>query len=162
MYKIRRFDESNTEKLFEEIDQLTFSKRKDNHGEDIEWSKKVEEELISKVGSKLDISKIETGLITRGVTVIDIYITNFRNGSGDKRFQLYTIQSPDEWFYVKEKYLEWTPDNISTGRNMIRHRAHWSPKSYGYPIRFDTYYKCDTMDGLVDLINDARERIYKK
>ena len=85
---------------------------------------------------------------------IEISITN-ESGIGDKRFQLIINKSPDDWFWVKEYYYIWHQGvKYSTWRQMT------------YPnldnlLTYESYYKCDSMEGLLDLVKCRREFLYK-
>jgi hypothetical protein len=145
-------NESVSEKLFEEIERETFEKREYTHGNNIDWTKSVEDELISKVGGefRLDLTSV-------GPKVRDLYITNFKDGEGDKRFQLIITQSPDDWFYVEEKYFEW---HKGVRFSSWRQQAYRNDMKSAF--RYESFFKCDTIDGLVECINNSRERLYKR
>lgn len=85
---------------------------------------------------------------------IEITITN-ESGIGDKRFQLIINKSPDEWFWVKEYFYRWHQGD--------RHSS-WRQGSYrdieGRNV-YESYYKCDDIEGLLDLVKSRREFLYK-
>jgi hypothetical protein len=85
---------------------------------------------------------------------IEITITN-ESGIGDKRFQLIINKSPDDWFWVKEYYYIWYQGvNHGVWRQMTY-------RNVDNLLTYESYYKCDSIEGLLDLVKSRREFLYK-
>ena len=135
------------------ISRNQFINRLYTHGED-EIFNDIDISKIRKV-----IDNIQDYSITNNFnkSVINIEITNF-GGSGYRRLSEDIIKSPDEWFYIKEKYYFW--------HHKGQHFKNWKEAIYRTSIdseaSYEFYFKCDTIDGLIKFIQNRRENLYKK
>ncbi len=151
MKYLKKFNENKSDMLYEEISDIDYENRTNIHGKDIKFSPDFRLKLYQ-VGIK-DITSC-------GPFLNEVYLTYFTNNAGngyystgDRRFQLIISSSPDEWFYIKEYYLKWIKG--------IKY-SDWRQSSHpNDDFKFEKYYKCDTMDGLLSLIKDRYNLINK-
>lgn len=152
MKYLKKFNENHSDILYQEIDERDYENRINIHGDDIDFSPDFRTKLLDQSGLK-DITSC-------GPFIYELYLTNFTNNggngkysTGDRRFRLIITSSPDEWFYVKEYYLKWVKG--------IKY-SDWRQSPYpNEDFVFEKYYKCDTIDGLLSLIKNRQELIYK-
>ena len=153
MKYLKGFSESimglDDSQLWEFIDVNIFLERKDKHGADELITERDKEEIIKcckdtlKIINPIHINPIQ--LYSGTDRYLEINILNHVD-----KFVETIYKSPDEWFYVSEDYY-------SRGKNYdgIK-REPYSPYEGHYPV-WVSYYKCDSIDGLIKFIKDRHE-----
>lgn len=138
------------EQLWEFITQNEFLNRESVHGKDLSFD-------IN------DKSKIRSGIKNDGYDysvsisdkVIEIEITNYDKSDGNKKFILCILKSPDDWFYCKEYYYYW----YRSEKTSVWRQQPYNPEKESEKI-YESYIKCDTIEGLIEYIKSRREYLY--
>jgi len=143
-----RIDDSN---LYEPITMSQFYSRKEHIGKDEDFTEK-EKSQILKI-NKPDHHDIQ---VFSGPKSLEINITNYDKGIGNKRFTEIIYKSPDEWFFVMETFYTW-----HEGKNS----SYWRESFYKrFPEQEElvnnSFFKCDSLEGLIKFIQDRYEYIY--
>ena len=85
---------------------------------------------------------------------IEIDICN--QSKSDFKLLLLVTKTPDEWYLVKEYFYRWHKGGKFSS---------WRQATYkdleGRSV-YESYYKCDTIDGLIELLKARREWLYTK
>jgi hypothetical protein len=142
--------ENVQEQLWEFITQDEFLNRESIHGKDLPFD--TSDKMKIKKGTNYDGSDYEVG----GSQTLEVEITNYDNGKGDKRFIEYIKKSPDEWFYLKEFYYEWYHGEKYSSWRQVPYRPQQDSERV-----YESWIKCDTLEGLIQFIKSRREYLYK-
>lgn len=81
---------------------------------------------------------------------VEIEISNDK-GYGDSKLLLLVAKTQDEWFLVKEYFYKWHRG----GKTSLWRQVDY-PDINGNKV-YESYYKCDTIDGLIELLKARRE-----
>lgn len=141
-----KFNESKKDTLWELISDSDWDNRQFRFGNDMTLSSNESTKIrdsINKLKRNVDDYSINISVSSSTID-IDIYS---KDGYGDTRLQLYTKKMPDNWFFVKEYYYS------------IEHSKTWRQISYidvDGNSTYESYYKCDDIEGLAKLVNDRR------
>jgi hypothetical protein len=142
-------ESSENEPLWETVTMNDYLRREEVHGKDEDFD-------------DIDKDKIRKGIrygghdySMCGFSSIEIDITNDDNGDGCKRFVEYVKKSPDEWFYVKEFYYFWHRGEKTSSWRQAAYRPQKDSESI-----YESYIKCDTLEGLIQYIKSRREYLY--
>jgi len=142
-------ESSESEILWETITMDDFLRREEVHGKD--------EGL-----SNNDVSQIRKAIgydgydyFISGSSILTIEIANYDSGDDNKKFVEYVKKSPDEWFYVKEFYYFWHKGKKFNGFRQDSYRPQKGSVSV-----YESYIKCDSIEGLIQYIKSRREYLY--
>lgn len=150
--KYLKLFESFDSELWSPVEEEEFSQRQSIFGQDVKPTDG-DVNQIRKFFKGYKNPNWDFGISYSG-NQIEITITN-ESGIGDKRFQLIINKSPDDWFWVKEYYYIW--------HQGVKH-SHWRQMTYPNVdnlLTYESYYKCDSIEGLLDLVKSRREFLYK-
>ena len=86
---------------------------------------------------------------------VEIEISNDK-GYGDSKLLLLVAKTQDEWFLVKEYFYKWYRGGKTSSWRQVDYRDINGNKVY------ESYYKCDTIDGVKELLKARREWLYNK
>jgi hypothetical protein len=142
-------ESSESETLWETITMDDYLNRQEIHGEDESFS-------------DIDKDKIRNGIRYDGYDYsmsgdlrLTVEIANHDSGIGTKKLIEYIIKSPDEWFYVKEYYFFWHKGE----RTRFWKQGAYRPQK-GSGSVYESYIKCDSLEGLIQYIKSRREYLY--
>jgi hypothetical protein len=76
---------------------------------------------------------------------VEIEISNDK-GYGDSKLLLLVAKTEDEWFLVKEYFYKWHKGGKTSSWRQVDYLDTNGNKVY------ESYYKCDTIDGLIELL----------
>jgi hypothetical protein len=141
-------ESSESETLWETITKDDYLNRQEIHGEDESFS-------------DIDKDKIRNGIRYDGYDYsmsgdlrLTVEIANHDSGNGTKKLIEYIIKSPDEWFYVKEYYFFGIKEKEPVfGKKFIFITRY-------YRDIYESFIKCDTLEGLIQYIKSRREYLY--
>lgn len=160
--------ESNNNSLFELITMDNYLNRQDSHGPDIPFNAKGPEKSLAtkrfgtttpgiseehKIRNFLKKEYGDDGLDFSVSTGVKLELT-MGNHLGDKKFVQLISQSPDEWFYVKEWFYVWYKGERHSSWRQVSYRAFEDSEDV-----YESYFKCDSLDGLFELIKNRRKRL---
>ncbi len=149
--KLKLFESNNSE-LFELITSDEFLEREDKHGKDIPYvyQNDNEKEMI------VNFLKDEYGEFTWDYSLSSGQTLELVIGSksGGKKFIEIILQSPDEWFYVKEYFYVW---NKGSKYSSWRQQAYKTFQDSEFV--YESYFRCDSLEGLFEFIKNRKMRI---
>jgi len=174
--KTYKIFESTSNDLFELITMNEYLDRQDSHGIDIPFSARgpFETGAINRFGTKTPGISEETKIrnflkkewgddimefsISTGAKLTLEFESNLCALIGkkavDKKFVQLISQSPDEWFYVKEYFYIWYKGERNSSWRQVSYRTFEDS-----PNVYESYFKCDSLDGLFEFIRNRRKRI---
>lgn len=166
--KTYKIFESTSNDLFELITMDEYLNRQDSHGMDIPFSARGPEKsrAINRFGTTTpgisEETKIRNFLKKEwGEDILEFSITTgmkleleIGSNLGDKKFVQLISQSPDEWFYIKEYFYVWYKGERHSSWRQVSYRTFEDSSNV-----YESYFKCDSLDGLFELIKNRRKRI---
>ena len=167
--RLREVNENNSQTdLFELITMNDYLNRQDSHGSDIPFNARGPEKsrAINRFGTTAPGISEETkirnflkkeydddGLDFSVSTGVKLELT-MGNHLGDKKFVQLISQSPDEWFYVKEYFYVWYKGERHSSWRQVSYRAFEDSENV-----YESYFKCDSLDGLFEFIKNRKKRL---
>ena len=142
--------ENVQEQLWEFISMSDYLNRKSTHGLDLSFTE------VDKSQIRKSIRNDGYDYSMSGIETLEIEITNWDEGDGQKKFVECVKKSPDDWFYVKEYYYFWHKGDKFSGWRQGSYRPLEDSESF-----WESYIKCDTIEGLIQFIKSRREYLYK-
>lgn len=143
---------SNQENLFELITQEEFLERQEKHGKDIPYVYQNESEkrrLIEFLKSEYQENILDYSLSSGQTLELEL-----SSKDANKKFIEIICQSPDEWFYVKEYFYVWYKGQRFSNWRQVSYKTFEDSESV-----YESYFKCDSLDGLFEFIKNRRKRI---
>ena len=84
----------------------------------------------------------------------EVEITDYTKGTGNLKFALLPYKTDDEWFYVKEYFYEYVKGVKYSSWRQMPYRP-----IKGYEKEYETYYKCDQIEGFIKFLLDRHKYI---
>lgn len=154
----KKLSEVNS-KLYEQISESDFSSRQDKHSDepisqnDLLRIRNFVSEIKDKQGDGFGWD-LEMNTKNGGRN-LEFNITDYDRGTGHKRFIQSVYKTEDEWFYVKEYYYFWYKSERFSGWRQKEYKTFKDSQKV-----YESYFKCDTIDGLFEFLNDRLSYIY--
>ncbi|MEN6290744.1 MAG: hypothetical protein ABFD07_01840 [Methanobacterium sp.] len=150
--------ESNQD-LWEQISGSEWASRESKWGKDVPIDDKDKQAIRELVNSNWGTKKPEyvnwdfNLSFSGGRSEIEICSDE---GYGESKILLYVIKTPDEWYLVKEYFYKWHKGGKTSSWRQTNYRDLEGNSVY------ESYYKCDSIDGLLELIKARRAWLYTK
>lgn len=146
------------ESLWEQITGSEWSKRESIWGKDVQISDSDKRIIREFVNSNWGTKKPEwvnwDFNFSFSDKVLEIEIKN--NSINDRKLVLLIVKTGDDWYLAKEWFYRW---HKGASRFSFRQVNYQDTKGNSV---YESYYKCDTIDGVKELLKARREWLYNK
>ncbi len=149
MKHLKLFESFSDGASWEITSEATYLKEKK---EKIDWHpteiKQVRTALNS-IDDGLDFS-----MSSNSTSIREVEIEDYSKGTGNLKFTLIPYKTDDEWIYVKEYFYEYVKGEKYSSWRQMPYRP-----IKGYERVYETYYKCDQIEGFIKFLLDRHKYI---